>query len=451
MTVEEMEDEAIAQPSVRSLVEIEVEDLFGAFSYRLLANQDPSKLVILYGDNGSGKTTLLECTYHLISPSMDSGHRGYLSRVQFRRFGVRFSGGWKIVIDRPESTKGDYKLSFLEPGQLQPTVLRFDAEKGTFADSRSSELGSFLRRLNVEIYFLRADRTLQADSSAQSRRAERERRLRRANQLRPYDGVIELEAGDDERSSLDQAIAITNDYLRRKSSRAANVGGKSTNSIYEDVVKKIGGPARTLDVLVDPSKESLERRLTLLSERTLDFARFSLMPPLNAQDLLDTIGKAPDDRLHLIASVLEPHLDSVAARLDALESTQRLIAGLVEDVNAFFTNKRIRFSLSSGIQIVSANGTPLAPGMLSSGEKHLLLMFCHTVVAYGKRTLFIIDEPELSLNIKWQHKIVEKLLDVVKDSPMQFIFATHSIELLSQHLDKVVKVVPEITSAKTLE
>jgi energy-coupling factor transporter ATP-binding protein EcfA2 len=169
MSVEEIEDEANAQPSVRSLIEIVVADLFGVFSYNLLTSQDPSKLLILYGDNGSGKTTLLECIYHLNSPAMDAGHRGYLSTVQFRRFGVLFSGGWKIVVERPEATKGDYDLSLTEPGQLEPTVLKYIVEKKVFADGRSAELGAFLRRLNVEVYFLRADRTLKTDSAAQAR------------------------------------------------------------------------------------------------------------------------------------------------------------------------------------------------------------------------------------------------------------------------------------------
>jgi hypothetical protein len=262
---------------------------------------------------------------------------------------------------------------------------------------------------------------------------------------------IGRDSEEDERLSLDYAISITNDYLRRLTSRGANIGGKSANSIYEDVVKKIGGPTRTLDLLADPSREALEQRLRNLSERSLDFARFSLMPPLKPEDLLGTIANAPDDRLHLIASVLEPYLDSVTARLDALESTKSLIASLVEDVNRFFKNKRIRFSLVSGIQIVASNGTSLAPAVLSSGEKHLLLMFCYTVVAFGKRTLFIIDEPELSLNVKWQRGIVDSLLDVVKNSPMQFILASHSIELLSQHLDKVVKVEPELTAPEIPE
>jgi len=66
------------------------------------------------------------------------------------------------------------------------------------------------------------------------------------------------------------------------------------------------------------------------------------------------------------------------------------------------------------------------------------LLFCHTLIARDRPSIFIIDEPELSLNVKWQRKLLEALLDVVAKSQIQFLFASHSIELLAQHRDKVV-------------
>jgi energy-coupling factor transporter ATP-binding protein EcfA2 len=432
VVIEELEDDFVAAPSLRSLIEIEVSQLFGIFTYRLHANDESNKLVILYGDNGAGKTTLLECVYHLLSPDMNSGHRGYLSRIQFQRFSIKFSGGWKLIAERSAPATGDYSLSCFDPSRNELLELNFIAEEKNFGEGRSSEYASYLRRLNLEIYFLRADRTLQSDSPAQVRRSERNHVVHR-DAFRILES--QMRNSEDERDSLERAIRRTNDYIRRKSSRAADSGGKSANSIYDEVVKKISDQSRPVDV----SRSSLEERLISLDLRTREFAKFSLMPPLEVKDTLKSVAEASPENLRLIANVLQPHLDGINARLDALDSTQRLVASLVEDLNSFFTNKRIRFSLTAGIQIIATGGMRLSPAQLSSGERHLLLMFCHTVVAHGRRTLFIIDEPELSLNVKWQHKIVDRLLDVVRDSPMQFIFATHSIELLSQHLDSVVQ------------
>jgi energy-coupling factor transporter ATP-binding protein EcfA2 len=69
-------------------------------------------------------------------------------------------------------------------------------------------------------------------------------------------------------------------------------------------------------------------------------------------------------------------------------------------------------------------------------------MFCHTVLPRGGQTIFAIDEPELSLNVKWQRKLIRALQEVVGDSHVQFVFASHSMEFLSEHLEKVVELIP---------
>ena len=42
---------------------------------------------------------------------------------------------------------------------------------------------------------------------------------------------------------------------------------------------------------------------------------------------------------------------------------------------------------------------------LSSGEQQLLFMLCAVALMRDNDSLVLIDEPEISLNIKWQRKI----------------------------------------------
>ncbi len=102
-------------------------------------------------------------------------------------------------------------------------------------------------------------------------------------------------------------------------------------------------------------------------------------------------------------------------------------------------SKKIKFDISKGIRITSRKGDLIEPGKLSSGERQLLLLFCNTITALDRQSIFIIDEPEISLNIKWQRKLIDSLIKCVRDNPVQYIFATHSFEILSEHLDNVVK------------
>ncbi|WP_146055604.1 AAA family ATPase, partial [Streptomyces malaysiensis] len=54
-------------------------------------------------------------------------------------------------------------------------------------------------------------------------------------------------------------------------------------------------------------------------------------------------------------------------------------------------------------------------------------------------TIFVIDEPEISLNVKWQRSLVDALLGCAKGSEIQLILASHSIELLTAHREQVVR------------
>lgn len=108
-------------------------------------------------------------------------------------------------------------------------------------------------------------------------------------------------------------------------------------------------------------------------------------------------------------------------------------------MNGFLNDKQLSFKVSTGFNIHNRVNTRLEPSMLSSGEQQLLLLFCYVLSARDKPSIFMIDEPEISLNVKWQRKLLQSLLEVTEGSSVQFIFASHSMELLAQHTERVVK------------
>lgn len=64
---------------------------------------------------------------------------------------------------------------------------------------------------------------------------------------------------------------------------------------------------------------------------------------------------------------------------------------------------------------------------LSSGEKQLLILLTQTLLQENKKFVFIADEPELSLHIDWQHKIIGAIRELNPNA--QIIVATHSPEI----------------------
>lgn len=92
--------------------------------------------------------------------------------------------------------------------------------------------------------------------------------------------------------------------------------------------------------------------------------------------------------------------------------------------------------------LFSRHGSRLDPNLLSSGEKQLLLLLSNTILARETAAIFLIDEPELSLNVKWQRSLVDAILKCAEGSKIQFLLASHSLELITQHRRNAVRLIP---------
>lgn len=77
---------------------------------------------------------------------------------------------------------------------------------------------------------------------------------------------------------------------------------------------------------------------------------------------------------------------------------------------------------------------------LSSGERQLVIIFSNLIFGHdpNKKSVFIIDEPELSLHLKWQSHFVESLISASANT--QFVLATHSPEIVGERKDRCVRV-----------
>jgi predicted ATPase len=72
---------------------------------------------------------------------------------------------------------------------------------------------------------------------------------------------------------------------------------------------------------------------------------------------------------------------------------------------------------------------------LSSGEKQLLIFLAETVLRSNTPYIFIADEPELSLHIEWQERLVPVILELNPDA--QILFATHSPDIVNKFRNNV--------------
>ena len=189
----------------------------------------------------------------------------------------------------------------------------------------------------------------------------------------------------------------------------------------------------------EEGRQKLIRRLELQSKTTAEYSNLGLISELPVEGLLNTLQTISPDRLHLAIQILEPFLQGNEARFEALRILHTALTAMVESVNSLYLNKGISLHLEKGLQIFASNDQQLKPSQLSSGEQELLILFCEVIGNLKPQTILLIDEPELSLNVTWQKTLLNSLLKCASGIDLQFLVATHSIELLAHHRANVTR------------
>lgn len=111
-----------------------------------------------------------------------------------------------------------------------------------------------------------------------------------------------------------------------------------------------------------------------------------------------------------------------------------------EIVKAFFNDKSIEVNESGEVKIELSSSSPpseLDPRLLSSGEKQILILLTEALLKVDEAVVYIADEPELSLHVTWQEKLLESL--VALGGQKQVIVATHSPDIVGKYQDKVIE------------
>jgi predicted ATP-binding protein involved in virulence len=115
-----------------------------------------------------------------------------------------------------------------------------------------------------------------------------------------------------------------------------------------------------------------------------------------------------------------------------ISESQASITRFVQSVNVFLaeTSKKISVNQLGEIVVHLPNEIKKTIFELSSGEKHLIIILAYLAFCDESSSVFVVDEPELSLHITWQEIFVDA---VQKANPnAQLIFATHSPSIIAR-------------------
>lgn len=427
------------------ITDISVEKLFHDFTYTIspssIEGTDDHNLVLLYGNNGSGKTTILNILYHLLDPEPYGGHRSFVGGVPFQKFVVKTSLGYSIAaIREPGELTGKYQLyAFNEQGKSIASYTWIPEEKkkdGLHNEEGYKEFCDILDEMKLSFHYLRDSRRV--ESGANTRKSSS---IRNRLAISPSDYEFYLHerdhrhprAADETDQLLLAVLGETVDWIKARSILSTNEGHTNVNVVYRNVIKRIiSKEGREISSISELSQLLLD-----LAKENEAFARFGLTPELDIRSLTSELEKGDQSDVETLNAIIGPYIEGHTARLEALDELRSVIENFVDILAGFFEGKKIEYDVRKGLTIFSRSGHELNPTELSSGERQLLLLFCNAIISRDHRTILIIDEPEISLNVKWQRNLIPALLRCLEGTEYQLLIATHSIEILSQYRSSV--------------
>ena len=137
-----------------------------------------------------------------------------------------------------------------------------------------------------------------------------------------------------------------------------------------------------------------------------------------------------------IIEVLQSGVPDAAERAQALSAPKKRFQDLIDDLfrdtgkRIIRTENEIRFA-----QI----GETLQPYQLSSGEKQMLAILLTVLVEDNRNYVLFMDEPEVSLHVDWQQRLIDLILDL--NPNVQIILTTHSpAVIMNGWADRVTEV-----------
>ena len=460
--------------TLAAITEFSVTGLHGIWTVRVPINDNK---LILIGVNGIGKSTIITLFYYLLSRQWNR-----LAEYQFNDISLRI-GRRRISVssteiklyakirgslDRPYQRYPVALLDRLRKSERQsdlellvstkaPSVsdlrrlahilevpvhyverlrleIQSDPDLNTFAgkNNLASQDAYIAEHVPSQILFLPTYRRIEKDleTIVPQLREEIRRLNERADRSQPRRGQGYLELVQFGMEDVDQDVRrILSELKETARTELNNLAGGYLRDVIRHQADKYDPD--TINAVDEPT---VNRILNRVEERTI-----SQVDKISLQQAIARIQQqspsAVSDSDRYVA-----HFFLQLARLDqTISKREDTVKKFVSTANGYLVGKRIiyddaKFEISITDDRSAAEGRKIEFSMLSSGEKQIVSIFSHLYLSKEQDFAIIIDEPELSLSVDWQTKL---LPDIDASGRVVLLAAvTHSPFIFDNRLDR---------------
>ncbi len=412
-------------------------------------------LTFLTGVNGSGKTTALNLINSLLNPDFR-----HLIETPFERITLSFL---HKNVDYQISCIKDQGDLTIELSSIDDKIylLGFDKEVEAFSlrkgnsdyinnlnlNYRSHPIFEVLTSLPSTVY-LGLDRRIESnDDSYYSERTKilsshfgkrSKRKLSGSlgmslmeTELRVQDTYRRMRHFED-----NQAIKLRDSILLSAFKYSSFTPDMMENNGWKDSAHLLNRKNEILEAL---SKiDALDKRVTQEIEHF--FSRIDeLFKSLEAKDGGISVewltNKAQIGRISDLVDIIDDHKSKLDKHFSPINKFLNKINLFIMD-----TGKKIIIDPVGNLVVLRPNGSKCTIEGLSSGERQILIIISHAIFnkASTAGSVFIIDEPELSLHMRWQEIFIDEVKSISPNT--QFILATHSPDIVGEYKSQCVGV-----------
>lgn len=424
-----------------NLTKFIITNLFGHFTYTVDINKN---VTLIHGLNGCGKTTILKMINALFNSRTD-----ILRGIEFSEMSIYFDDDSAITVIRKKHTLKKARIfdkywtlefKLLKSGQIQS--FSDEANDIDFEHlNRHGVFPPFIKMISddqwrdlrrgliytteelIETYGPKIMRIIEEDSYIPPQIEEILQSIKVtfiSSDRLTVQKKVEHTYGDDS-IKVEQRVDDIVKSLAEKMGKAIQKYAQISQS------KDQTFPLRAIHETNPLPIEQIKERLTILEQKRKELIDNGILEEEHYTDINEIIDSITEkDR-----AILSLYTVDTEEKLDVLTGLSSQINLYRRIIETNFSGKKMIFSQKEGFYFESQfDGRKIKVSSLSSGEQHELVMFYDLIFETHENSTVLIDEPELSLHIKWQLDFIEELKEIIRLSSFQAVIATHSPQII---------------------